>query len=529
MAAVSWPLLRKELRQSLRAKATLIVENLYLLILVALAGWEVYASAHSCSPRPTWECGRTTFWHVAQLQAILLGLVAAALGAAAVTAESEQKTQDLLLVTPARVREIVRSKFLAAFVIVLVLVLLSVPVSVLCLLLGGLTWQEVAWAYLLLLTWLALAGTMGILTGALVHRTIAAVPLAIVAAYLVTAASGAMVENKVPHAALGGTGALSLLSREIPLSFFGFHLPVWAASLALCIPLGACLMESAVDRVRLAHQRRPIAQRIWMLLFAAAASALALGTVIAQPPSPQGPPWDPMLGGLTVQGVILLLLAAIFSSQGLGKRDHAALRGERQPFLHALFGAGPRAGARFIAVTAVTLLAGWAVAWPLMGRDVGVPGWRIALAVANLLAGAWVACLLGQWAAFWGKLRREWIRRTVGVGMAVLLFGGIPAAAGIIWHGHALPPPVSAALLLTNPVTGCVAAFDPPNAIPGSKWADDLDRVLPLGLYPLLFSLLLGVLLALALTVARRRLRAALMEGRPPAPREAEAASRPAE
>jgi len=529
MAAVSWPLVRKELRQSLRARATLLVENLYLLILVVVAGWSVYSATHGCSVEPTWKCGRDTFWQVAHMQAILLGLVAAALSAAAVTAEQEQKTGDLLLVTPARVREIVRSKFIAFFVIAVVFVLLSIPVSVLCLLLGGLTWWELALAYLVTATWLGLAGAVGVLSGAMVRRTIAAVPLAIVLVFIVNLISSGLAYGRLPHAVLGGSGALSLISNETPLSFFHFQLPIWAAALLLCLPVMACLVESAVDRVRLAHHRSPVSQRIWMFVSAVSASALALGKVAANPQPPSRPPWEALGSALFVQGAILFVVAAVFASQGLSKRDHAAFRGERQPVLHALFGAGPRAGARMVMLLGVVVLVGWAVFWPLVRAEVGVPPWRIALAVANVVAGIWVACLLAQTAAFWGRLRREWARRVVGLLLVALLFAAVPGAAGIIQHGQGSPPPVSTLLLLTNPGVGCYAAFDPAGTIPGSGLAEDLDQVVPLGLYPLWFSLALGLLLAVVLWRGRRRLQKVLMEGKPPAPREVEAAFRSVE
>jgi ABC-type transport system involved in multi-copper enzyme maturation permease subunit len=526
MGAVSWPLVRKELRQNLRAKATLIVENLYLLILVVLAGWQVYGATQGCSPQPMWEYGRSTFWQIAHLQAVLLGLVAAALTAATITAEREQKTEDLLLATPTRVREIVRSKLVALLVIGLVLLLLSVPVSVLCLLLGGLIWQEVGLAYLVTWIWIALAGAIGILTGALVRRTMAAVPLAIVATFLVNGVAASLAEAKLPHAVLAGSGGLSLISNEVSLSFFRLPLPIWVAAVALCLPVAICFLESAVDRVRLPHQRRPIAQRIWLLLSAVIASALALGVVITQPLDPSSPPWDILLAGLAIQGCILLIVAAVFSSQGLGKRDHAALRGERRLLLDALFGSGPRAGARWTMILSVIVLVGWTSVWLIRRHDVGVPVWRVVLATANLLAGIWVACLLGQLAGFWGRLKREWLRRTVGLLFLALIFGVPPAVGGLIWRGQELPSPAVITLLLSNPLTGCVVAFDPVAPMHGSAFAANADRLLPLGLYSLLFLLTVGAMLALILSRVRRVVQLALTQGAAPATRETEASLR---
>ena len=117
-----------------------------------------------------------------------------------------------------------------------------------------------------------------------------------------------------------------------------------------------------------------------------------------------------------------------------------------------------------------------------------------ALGVACLLAGIWLACLLAQLPAFWGRLRRDVYRHLIALLLLGLVFALPPALAGVIWYGHEIPPPSAMVLLLTNPVTGGLVAFDPVAPLHGSPLAARLDGFLPLAVYPLVCSLAAALL-----------------------------------
>jgi hypothetical protein len=226
-------------------------------------------------------------------------------------------------------------------------------------------------------------------------------------------------------------------------------------------------------------------------------------------------------------------VAAIFSSQGLGKRDLAALRNAapaaesprsaRGGFVDGLFGSGPRAGARWSMLLSFILLVGWTAFWLSFRHDIGAPLWRSALATANLLAGVWVACLLAQVPAFWRRIRREWIRRLIALVCLAVVFVGPLAAAGIIHSVRHSYSPVAVVLMLTSPLVGEDAAYDPTDAMDGSAFAEKADKLLPLGVYPIACMLVQGVMLALVLRRLRIGIQAELARGAAIPPREAEA------
>jgi hypothetical protein len=510
MSVLSLPLVRKELREALRARAALIIENLYLLALACTAAVWLYLSSRV--GEPSWVCGRGAFWGIAKVQAMLLGLVAAALAAATITTEREQKTEDILLSSPAHVRQIVRSKLTAMAALLFTFLLLSLPVTVICLYLGGLTWQEVALAYLITAVWLLLALAVGLLSGALFRRTIAAVPLAIVATFLwdMMGMAWADAGGGWPHGAFSGTGGLVLAQQGIPLKFFGLNLPLALVAILLCLPLAACLTESALDRVRLPHRSRPVQQRVWLALSVLLVSAVTLGRLAVERAPAYGSPWDNLLMSLTFHGGILIVAAVIFSSQGFGKRDLASLGGRYLSFTDGLFGSGPRAGARFVMALSLIILGGWGISWMASDAPLARPAWRVALALGCLLFGIWVACLLSQLVAFWRLLKREWLRRTIAALLVALAFGLPPALAAWLWRGHEVPPPASVALFLTNPIAGCLFSFDPLQGAGGSPFAAHLNDLYPLGGYTLAFMLALGALLCLALWRLRLRHQRAL-------------------
>jgi len=515
MPAISLPLVRKELRQSLRARATLAVENLYVLALVVAATVSVYLANQSGVP--LWQCGRDAFYAIAAMQSVLLGLVAAAFAGAMVSGEREQKTEDILLAAPVRVRQVVRSKLVAAGLIVLALLLLSLPISVIFLLLGGLTWPEVAMAYLITAVWLTLALSIGLLSSAMFQRTIAAVPFAIVVTATLDLISLGIAQSGWAPSAIAGLGGLALLQNAASPDFFSLKVPIGAVSLLLCLSLAICLTESALDRVRLAHRRRAASQRIWLMVWLCLLSLLTLGAAAAPDQEMASPPWDDLLGFLSCQAGLIVVFAVVFVSQVPRKADLKALTGGRVGPMDGIFGSGPLAGARYVVLLSVLILVGWTAIWWVNGPSLELPGWRAALGTACLVAGIWVAALLAQFAALCRRVRRGWARRVLAGVLVALFFIGPPALQAWFWRGQDVPPPSSVVLLLTNPFAGCIVSFDPVAPMHGSPFAEGIESIIPLGACTLLFLLAFGLCLLFVLWRVRLGYLTPRCSGRAPA------------
>jgi hypothetical protein len=80
----------------------------------------------------------------------LIALIAPALTANAITLERERKTMDLLLATPLTARQLLVGKLLGSFAFIVLLLALTLPVSAVSVLLGGVSFPELLKAYLLI-------------------------------------------------------------------------------------------------------------------------------------------------------------------------------------------------------------------------------------------------------------------------------------------------------------------------------------------------------------------------------------------
>ena len=80
--------------------------------------------------------------------------------AGSITGEKERKTYELLLASPLRPATILVGKLLSSLSYLVILILSSLPLMILCYLLGGLLLSEIARSYLVLIL---AAGTFGLL------------------------------------------------------------------------------------------------------------------------------------------------------------------------------------------------------------------------------------------------------------------------------------------------------------------------------------------------------------------------------
>lgn len=114
-------------------------------------------------------------------QFLLASLTAPAFAAGSLTGEKERKTYEMLLASALRPRTIVIGKWMASFLPSLLMVLSSLPIVMLCLPLGGISFYEAAAAYVTLIASLACFTLVGLYASAYFARTIAA----LIASYFV--------------------------------------------------------------------------------------------------------------------------------------------------------------------------------------------------------------------------------------------------------------------------------------------------------------------------------------------------------
>ncbi len=155
------PVLTRELLVTLRSPRAFILQMAYVCALGALvyfywpSGGE--GGGHQVSP----GVARRLFDIFFLGQFFLVALMAPTFAAGSITGEKERKTYELLLASPLRPGTILVGKLLSSLSYLVILIISSLPLMILCYLLGGLLLSEIARGYLVLIL---SAGTFGLLS-----------------------------------------------------------------------------------------------------------------------------------------------------------------------------------------------------------------------------------------------------------------------------------------------------------------------------------------------------------------------------
>jgi ABC-type transport system involved in multi-copper enzyme maturation permease subunit len=154
------PVLTRELLVTLRSSRSFVLQLLYVCALGALVFFQWPAGeegARQVSP----GVARTLFDIFFLGQFFLVALMAPTFASGSITGEKERKTYELLLASPLRPATILVGKLLSSLSYLVILIVSSLPLMILCYLLGGLLLSEITRSYLVLIL---AAGTFGLLS-----------------------------------------------------------------------------------------------------------------------------------------------------------------------------------------------------------------------------------------------------------------------------------------------------------------------------------------------------------------------------
>lgn len=175
------PVLTRELLVTLRSPRAFVLQLLYVSVLGALV-YFYWPAGEDGTRQVSPGVARRLFDIFFLGQFFLVSLMAPTFAAGSITGEKERKTYEMLLASPLRPGTILVGKLLSSLSYLVILILSSLPLMILCYLLGGLLLSEITRSYLVLIL---AAGTFGLLSVACssyFHRTSSA----LVVSYLVT-------------------------------------------------------------------------------------------------------------------------------------------------------------------------------------------------------------------------------------------------------------------------------------------------------------------------------------------------------
>ncbi len=151
------PVLSRELLVNLRSPRAFVLQLLYVMFL----GVVVYFAWPADEKQISSGAAQRLFDLFFLGQFFLVALVAPSFAAGSVTGEKERKTYEMLLASPLEPANILIGKLLSSLTYLVILILSSLPLIILCFLLGGILLSEIARAYLILIL---AAGTFGLLS-----------------------------------------------------------------------------------------------------------------------------------------------------------------------------------------------------------------------------------------------------------------------------------------------------------------------------------------------------------------------------
>ncbi len=173
------PIIIKELRGRMRGWRATIVVTVYLLVIGTVMLLFYGGLYNNTFFGGNTLVGKSLFLPIIIVQVLLLSIITPISTAAAISSERERQTYDVLLTTLLPARTIILGKLLAAIAYSLLLMVVTLPLAVLCLLLGGLDISDVLLANLVLLAMTFLYGSFGLYASAVMRTTLGATSLAI--------------------------------------------------------------------------------------------------------------------------------------------------------------------------------------------------------------------------------------------------------------------------------------------------------------------------------------------------------------
>jgi ABC-type transport system involved in multi-copper enzyme maturation permease subunit len=154
------PVLIRELLVNLRTPRAFVLQLIYVAFLGAVV-YFYWPGGGDATRQVSAGVARRLFELFFLGQFFLVALLAPTFAAGSITGEKERKTYEMLLASPLKPSMILVGKLLSSLTYLVLLIVSSLPLMILCFLLGGILLSEIARAYMVLIL---AAGTFGLLS-----------------------------------------------------------------------------------------------------------------------------------------------------------------------------------------------------------------------------------------------------------------------------------------------------------------------------------------------------------------------------
>jgi ABC-type transport system involved in multi-copper enzyme maturation permease subunit len=174
------PVLTRELLVNLRSNRAFVIQFLYVAFLGVMVYFQ-WPAGVGRTELVSSGVARKLFELFFLGQFFLVALVAPSFAAGSITGEKERKTYEMLLASPLKPTTILVGKLLSSLSYLVLLVISSLPLMILCFLLGGILLSEIVRAYIVLVLAAGTFGLMSVACSSFFRRTSSA----LVVSYLI--------------------------------------------------------------------------------------------------------------------------------------------------------------------------------------------------------------------------------------------------------------------------------------------------------------------------------------------------------
>ena len=483
------PLLIKEIRTRMRGKTIFIIENIYLLILLAVQVFFIRFFMDIIDFG--WEAGRNIFQVIIFVQAIVLTVTIPPIVASSITLEKEQKTYDMLLTTPLTYWQIISNKIFAAVSYFLVLLFLSIPMVAIVFILGGVSSKQMFFSFLVTFDALLLAGMLGMYCSTIFNRTISSVPISMII-ILVLLGAVAIVGSIFPAIRmLNPFSAINKILWEWNIGFYSKQIPFWVPHLVLTILLFGWIFFSCVEQIKFDRKRNMIPARIslWLVL---------LGLFIFSAGSSNFFTEDLKIIYKQVNSLILLffslcvLSAVLLGGASLSTRDFEELRRKRpriRAFFHKIFGGYQPFAPAFTLLVSISASLIIILTLPKF-KIIEAPTKKGIMIGLMFISSSLMICLFTQiWRAI-PNIKSRTLPQTLGLLLALFLI----LTPKIVSNNYSEKENPIEILVLLNPILTVESVFSPEQTAENYPYCKRVLGAVPMELAPSLLYLTLSLI-----------------------------------
>lgn len=277
----------RDFRVQLRGNRAILLWGFYLLVLIGftLLVYSGSAGGEQTSIVEAQSRLRGFYQSVMILLAVMINLISPALTAGSIVMERQRRSLDLVFSAPVSAKYYLVGKMVSSYRYVWMLLILSLPVTSACVVLGGATWSDVIAAYIILSFNALIYTSMALLLSTLSRQPVAAVVWSYAASIFYSIVMSTMALQAVAMGFMGMSRTLEapFIATLSPYAvvqaaptfstIYGYEVPNWVLGAITAILLSKIMLLTAGSAIAGFGAKETISLRVHGIVYAFLGSA----------------------------------------------------------------------------------------------------------------------------------------------------------------------------------------------------------------------------------------------------------------